>query len=199
MTGKIQFKMRSEPARLRVAPAAEPPTPRNGSGSFDDEALAALEAALGTLDGALPPAPVKASASEPVPELADLLDQLEASLPPAPALVPAVTATTTHSGLRTARELIAAMDTSPVSSPAPMTAQDWIPATPEAEPPSTSRIESAVAPTEPKELRNGDLPARPVAPVTPERPRRALAPPLEPPDFQLSVAKPRRFRWPFGR
>lgn len=170
MTGKIQFKMRPEPTRLRVAPTTESPTPRDGSGSFDLEALAALEAALGTLGGPLPSAPV-----------------------------PRLDVTTTQPGLRTARELIAAMDTAPDRSPVPMTALDWTQPPSEAEPPSLPRIEPAPARAEPKELRNGDLPARPVAPVAPERPRRAPAPPLEPPDFQLSVAKPRRFRWPFGR
>jgi len=197
MTGKIQFKMRSEPTPLWVASVTGAPVHSSGSGSFDREALAALEAALGTLDGALPTAPQQASICELKPEMAELLDDLEASLTLAPAPVPVVTATTTRSGLRTARELLAAMDMNPDDRPAPRLALDWTQAPADSEPSPLPRGEGVPTRTEPRELRNGDLPPRPAVPVKPDRPRRAPAPQLEPPDFDLSSAKRRRFLWPF--
>jgi len=202
MTGKIHFKMRSEPARPRETPAAGAPAPRSGSGSFDDEALAALEAALGTLEQALDPAPKAAPKPDPTPAkptLADLLDHLEASLAAAPAPERVQATPVPQPALRTARELIAAMDSGPIPGiiPAPLSTPDAIHPPMVAEP--SPRMDLERAPTTPKELRNGDLPVRPGESADPARARRTPAPPLEPPDFELSSAKPRRFRWPFSR
>lgn len=143
--------------------------------TFDQEALAALEAVLGS-SAPIPQAPASPAAASafpaPDPSLRSVRDLL-AELDVAPA-------SPTATGTRSVRELLASIHPEPESR---------------RDPPQPEPSPAAL----PRELQPGDVPAAPLPRTELPRPRRAAEPPLGPPDFVVPERKGLRFLRLFSR